>query len=362
MPVGFRGMLLWLAAAATLCAPAAGRAERDPVQIAKAQNATIGLITGDSGGTDARIAADIADILDDPGSLRVLPIRGHGGLQDIADLNFLKGIDVAIVDTGTLAQRDTLPKAGSLQYIAKLYQEEIHVLAADSIKTLSDLGGKPIGIGSDGGNGALTAMAMFGALHINPVLQPVPERAALDLLRRGELAAIVVPGGDPVPLLLEIPPGTGLHFLPVAINAALLEHYLPAKLDPVLYPNLMQANETVDTIASGAVLMTLSAPPDSLRARRVNRFVDMLFARLGRFRGPGNHPKWQEVNPAAQLPGWTRYPEAQGLLTRQADAREKTLRSAFETYLRQSGQAAAGETREALFREYLHWRDEQPAR
>src|SRR3954471_24393845 len=51
-------LLLPLAANAQNTAP-------DPVHVAQAPNATVGLIAGVAGSTDARIAADIATVLDD---------------------------------------------------------------------------------------------------------------------------------------------------------------------------------------------------------------------------------------------------------------------------------------------------------
>src|ERR1700760_2001969 len=66
----------------------------EPVRVASAQNATIGLIADGAGSTDTRIAADLARALDDSDRLRVLPMLGRGSVQNIADLIFLKGVDV----------------------------------------------------------------------------------------------------------------------------------------------------------------------------------------------------------------------------------------------------------------------------
>ncbi len=126
---------------------------------------------------------------------------------------------------------------------------------------------------------------------------------------------MVVIGGKPVPLLQGIEPGTGLHFLPIPLNAQLVDSYLPTSLDHQPYPNLVPAGPPIDTVAVGSVLVTLSTPADTARAKRVNRFVDTLFERFDQFRRPGFHPKWREVNLSAQVQGWTRYPEALSLLT-----------------------------------------------
>jgi len=88
--------------------------------------------------------------------------------------------------------------------------------------------------------------------------------------------------------------------------------------------------------------------------------VDTLFDRFGRFGDTGFHPKWAEVNLFAQFPGWTRYPEAQTLLSKQDQSREANLRSSFDSYLNQTSQSVSGldaNGRQALFQDFLRWRD-----
>ena len=355
-----------LIAGCLLLTPSSVRAQAappDPAAIAQSYNATIGLIGGTSGSTDAQIAADIATVVDDAGKLRVLPMQGNGSIQNIADLIYLKGVDVAIVHADALAQtmqRNAIPKEGSVQYIAKLFEEEVHVLAAKNITSLDSLNGQPVNAGPSGSGTELTASNVFSALHIQPSFQNDTDVRALERLRHGEIAAMVVIGGTPVPLLQTLPPGTGLHFLPVPLNAQLVDLYLPTKLAYQQYPSLVGMDQAIDTVAVGSVLVTLATPSDSLRAKRVNRFVDTLFSRFGKFSDPGFHPKWSVVNLFAQFPGWTRYPEAQTLLAKQDQNREANLRNAFDAYLTQTGQTItdlSNERQQALFRDFLRWRE-----
>lgn len=338
-------------------APAAS----DAVRIASAVNTTIGLIGGGAGSTDARIAADIAQALDDSDKLRVLPILGHESVQNIADLIYLKGVDVAIVHTDALTQTmqsGTIPRENTVQYIAKLFPEEIHILARKEITTLSDLNGKPVAIGAVGSGTEITASTVLDMCHVTPNVVHENQAASLDHLRHGEIAAMFVVGGKPVPLLQGIEAGSQLHFLPIPLNAQLVDSYLPTSIDHQAYPNLVPVGPAVDTVAVGSVLVTLSTPSDSARAKRVNRFVDTLFERFDQFRRPGYHPKWREVSLSAQVQGWVRYPEALGLLRSPTDS---ALRTTFDAYLNQSGQSTSGmdnERRESLFRDFLRWREQ----
>jgi hypothetical protein len=55
-------------------------------------------------------------------------------------------------------------------------------------------------------------------------------------------------------------------------------------------------------------------------AKRVARFVDILFTRIDKLQAPGFDPKWKSINLAATVPGLDRFPAAQEWLNRQARA------------------------------------------
>jgi len=102
--------------------------------------------------TCARFAEDIRNVVNDlrPDGLRVLPVLGVGGLQNLNDVLFLKGIDMGVVDEDNLRllkKRDPLLYANveqRVQYITKLYNSEFHVLARNEIKSYDDLRGKKV--------------------------------------------------------------------------------------------------------------------------------------------------------------------------------------------------------------------------
>src|SRR5947209_19453934 len=85
----------------------------------KALNAnTVTLLTGTIGGTYVQFGADLASVLDDDGNLRVLPIIDRGSVQGVADILFLKGVDLGIVRADTL---DYLEKKGFANNIKKQF-------------------------------------------------------------------------------------------------------------------------------------------------------------------------------------------------------------------------------------------------
>src|ERR1700755_1790906 len=93
--------------------------------------------------TCARFAEDIRNVVNDlrPDGLRVLPVLGVGGLQNLNAFLFLKGIDMGVVDEDNLRllkKRDPLLYANveqRVQYITKLYNSEFQVLVRSDIKT-----------------------------------------------------------------------------------------------------------------------------------------------------------------------------------------------------------------------------------
>ena len=83
----------------------------------------------------------------------------------------------------------------------------------------------------------------------------------------------------------------------------LQEVYLPATLSHEDYPDLIAEGQTIDTIAVGAVLAVFNWAPNSERYRRVAKFTKALFENFDKLLQPPRHPKWKEVNLAAEAAG-----------------------------------------------------------
>jgi TRAP transporter TAXI family solute receptor len=281
----------------------------------RANAGTVGVISGGVDGTYIRIAADLAAVLDDGDRLRVLPIVGRGSVQNISDLMFVRGIDVAIVQSDALAfvrGRRLYPGAEQvIQYITKLYDEEVHVLARQEITRVQDLAGKRVNVDVAGSGTAMTASLIFEALGVAVETANDPQDVALDKLRRGEIAALVYVAGKPARLFSSIPADSGLRFLPLPMTPALIETYLPARLGAEQYPGLVPPDAPVDTLAVGAVMAVYAWPPGTERYRKVATFVEALSSRFENFLRPPRHPKWREVNLEAQVPGWARFSPSQ---------------------------------------------------
>jgi TRAP transporter TAXI family solute receptor len=347
--------------------PAAGSSPTPLVS--RGNDGVVGVITGMEGGTYARTGADLT-ILDDP-SLRVLPTLGKGSLQNLSDILFLRGIDIGFVQADALAyakQHNMFPGlTQNIRYIAKLYDEEVHVLARKDITKLADLAGQRVNVDVAGSGSAMTAEILLDALGVNAKVEHDKQVNGIQKLKNGEIAAIIHVGGAPIPLFADVPGDIGLHFLTVPLNPTLAQTYLPDKFTHDTYPALVPADAPVPTIAVGDVLAVYAWPPRTDRWNNVTRFVTDFFNRFDDFQKPPRHPKWREVNLTAEVPGWTRLREAQDWLDKQNSARTASpaTQVRFNTFLLQANPGVNSKLsdadREKLFQQFVAWDRQQPS-
>lgn len=268
--------------------------------------ASVGMLVSGPGSTSARIATDLDAILARD-FVKVQPVSA------LPDASGAAGADLSLVQADAMGTAK--PKARDrLAYVTRLYNSEVQVLAQAGITDIRQLAGKKVGIDAAGSGTATTAQTIFSRLGIKIVPVDMDQPAALELLRTGDLAATVVVAGKPAPALTDVPAGSGIHLLPIPYDAALEDLYYPARLTAADYPNLLRAGDTVDTVAVGTILAISDAEKGSPRYRRLATFTQAFFKRFGALRDPARHPKWQEVNLAAEVPGWKRFGPAQEAL------------------------------------------------
>ena len=330
------------------------------------------LETGRGSGISVQIAEDLANVIDDGATRRVLPVVGKGGLKNLTDLELLRGIDLTILQDDVMnyaRQQNLSPGIESrITYIAKLYNEEFHLLARTDIKTIADLANQKVNSDVRGGGTEITTTRLFGLLNIPIVTTNDDSGVALDKLRRGEIAAMALVSGRPAPVFRDLIAEKNLHFISIPLNTAITATYVPARITAEDYPALIQYDHPVDTIAVGAVLFVANLQPDSDRYRNVVNFVDAFFTGFQSLLMPGHHPKWHEVNIAAELPGWRRFPPAADWLQRNAPAagepNEQALKAIFARFVDERQQAGGGtpltqQQKDELFSQFERWQKGQ---
>jgi hypothetical protein len=140
------------------------------------------------------------------------------------------------------------------------------------------------------------------------------------------------------------------------------DYYTLGEFEAKDYPSLIAEGQNVNTIAVPAVLAVFNWPKGSDRYRRVERFVERLFAKWDSFQAAPRHPKWRDVNLAATVPGWTRWSVAEQIFERMRSSRE-ALSLDFQSFLGKGTNAPQSEAdRDALFRQFLQWHEQQRGR
>jgi uncharacterized protein len=331
-------------------------------------NWTIGIVGGLIDGTYMRFADEMAKVLDDGDNLRVLPIVSYGAASNLEDLIYLRGVDLAITQSDVFEYFRTERKTPNLQnrvhYVVRLPIAELHILAKTDIRSIEDLRGKKVNFGPAGSGSSLTGTIAFQRLGVQVEQVLIDQQRALQKLQSGEVAALVRVVGKPVEFFTRIPRNSGLHLVPVPFTKTFADYYTLGELDAKDYPALIAEGQKVDTIAVPTVLAVFNWPKGGDRHRRIERFVEQLFTKWDQFQQPPRHPKWRDVNLAATVPGWTRYFVAEQMLERfrgNAFAGKEELARDFQTFLsRADGTAPQNQPdREALFRQFLQWREKQ---
>ena len=113
--------------------------------------------------------------------LRLLPIAGAGAAQNAEDVMLTRGIDFGILQTDVLddiKQKPPFPGVEKyLQYITKLYDRQVQILAGPDVQSIDDLRGKKVNYGLRDSGTYTTATAIFKALGVEPERQAYPIRS-----------------------------------------------------------------------------------------------------------------------------------------------------------------------------------------
>jgi len=330
---------------------------------------TVGIAGGLLSGTYMRFVDEMTSVLNDGDNLRILPIVSYGAASNLDDLLYLRGVDAAVTQSDVFeyfrTQRKTPNLERRVQYIIRLPIAELHILARNDVQSLEDLRGKKVNFGPAGTGASLTGTIVFQRLGINVEQVLIDQPTALQKLQSGQVDAIARVIPKPIDFFGKIPQSAGLHLVNIPFTKTFEDLYTLGEFNKQDYPNLLQGQDRIDTIAVPAVLAVFNWPKNTDRYARVDRFIQYLFSRWDALQHPPYHPKWRDVNLAATVPGWTRFSAADDLLQQiQAQQQQKQQQRAdFDTFLsHQPKMPASDADREELFRKFIQWQAQAQAR
>ena len=281
-------------------------------------NWTIGLAGGLLEGAPIHFATEIARVVNDGGTMHVLPVVTRGPTENVNDLLYLRGIDAAIINSDSLDEyKSQVPMIRErISYLISLFPSELHIFVRPEIKSLADLAGKKVNFNTQGTAAAYSGPLIFSRLGVEVDKMFIPHPLALEQMKRGEIAAVVFVTSKPVDAFVKGKWEGGYKFLPVEFGPKFEDYYLATSLESSDYPNLISKGERIPTISVPTILAAYNWRPSSPRYRKVARFVDELFGRIDKLKAPGFDPKWKEVDVTSRVPGLDRFQAAQEWLDR----------------------------------------------
>ena len=321
---GMLAALLLTTAVADSQQPRVKRSAYEAELFKKLNEAAIGIAAGQLEGAPLRFATELGRVVDDGDKLRILPVVTRGPFENVHDLLYVRGVDAAIINGDVF---EHFKKDGRIadiekrvQFITHLFPSEVHVFVRPEVKSLEDLAGKPVNFNTQGTAAAYSGPIIFERLGIKVDARFVPHPVALaEMAKSAKYAAVIFVSAKPLDPFLKRKWPEGFRFLSVPLTEKLEEYYLPATLEAADYPDLIPAAKSIDTIAVPTVLAVYAWPKGTERHAAITRFVDRIFQRLPVLQTePGYHPKWRELNLAANVPGWQRFRPVQDKLAAMA--------------------------------------------
>jgi TRAP transporter TAXI family solute receptor len=338
--------------------------------VAKINNWTVGLASGLPEGTFIRFGAEIARNLNDGDELRVIPMITYGATDNVKDLLYLKGVDVAFTNADVLEHFKTVEKIPNIEkrinYISGMYIGHIHVLVRSDINSLQDLAGKKVSFHTPGAGASVSAPILFQRLGIKVEPVFVNNAIALEQMKTGELAGLVNTGGKPQELFTKFKNDLGYKFLSIPFDK-FEDLYVPSVFTSEDYPTYIKPGEKVESLGVPVVLAVYNWSRENDRFRRIQRFIEYFVDRFDGFQKPPYHPAWKTINLAAKVPGWNRYWVAEEKLKQVAAAKPPPVstRPIDLQLARQQAQRAAPNDaveQERLFQQFLEWNRAQTKR
>jgi TRAP transporter TAXI family solute receptor len=332
---------------------------------------TVTVISGNPNGTYLYLAYDMSAVLDDGNELRILPVIGKGGYQNVMDVLHLRGVDLCITQSNIMTYLKKTGEMGPnienrLAFITRLYNEEMHILAGPGIESVKELNGKKVNFSDVGSGTQFSTRLIFELLGIKATEINVGQADGYQMVKSGEIAATVLIAGKPTGSFAKFKLEPGMKLLPVAYTEVLEQDYFPAKLTSEDYPALVPKGTSIETVAVASVLAAYNWPRDTDRYRRVTTFIDAFFAKFPEFQKPARHAKWREANINSALKGWKRFPAAEEWLARNAGKQASTASTAIDPGIvrAQAAKAAPNDpaAQERLFQEFMEWAKSQGKR
>lgn len=260
--------------------------------------------TGSSSGTYSRMFKEFAAVCKD--QITQIEMPSTGSVQNM-DRILANEVNATIVQTDVLYYRARNEDLSNIKTLFALYPEEVHVVALKEsvIKEggTMGIGAKPAQINDVGALAGRNVAAWGGSFVTAQVIRLQTEiaftvietdgfKTAIDMLNKGQVAAIIMVGGQPMSDIASLTAQYKLLPFTDLTIGKLKSVYVPAKLN---YSNMGQGGQGIPTVATEALFVT--------RAYKTQKYVESLAALRACFKAnvddlaetTGTHKKWASV-------------------------------------------------------------------
>ena len=268
----------------------------------------VGIIAARRQGTMTELAEDLRETLESD-DLRIVPILGRGSIGNVQDLLFLRGVDLALVQSDVLnfyLEQGIEPEiASKIRYLATIGPQKAHLLTRLDITSIDQLNGRRVNIGRVNTGSFMSASQLIQALGLEVIPENYGHKKALKLLKSGEIDAMFRMGGAPIPGMLNAKAADGLHLIDIPADRIATEAYQPATLTPEEYPDLVQT--PVQSVEVKTLLASYNWPKNHPRYVNVAKFNEALINNREALMSGAFHPAWQELNTNGTVSGWRKF-------------------------------------------------------
>src|SRR5215831_7910925 len=248
------------------------------------------------------------------GKMRVLPIAGRGAAANVRDLLYLRGIDLAILNSDVLAFLDETrqyPDARRrIRYVTHLLDQQVYLFVRKQFDAIEDLRGRKLVVLSAGGSSHTTAITLFGLQKIEITLEALGFDAVLDDAALGKVDGALLLSGELGRLRLTARMLQEFRLLPIPMTPVLRKAYLPAIVEANEIATTLAGAAKLETIAVSTLLAVFDWAPSHSRYSNVVKFITTFFAAIPQLRKESSASIWWQLDINSRPPGWTRYAAA----------------------------------------------------
>jgi len=162
-------------------------------------------------------------------------VQGYSAYQNVRDVYYLRGIDMAFTRTNILnrwRRSGEIPNLDQkIVYILKVANVEENIIVRSDIDSIEPLRGKKVNFNQLGSGTQMSARDIFRAFGVGIEETNLSVGDALQKLKDGEITAVVATAGKPSPVLRRLKQSEGYRIVPIPLEDSLIGDYLPATLE-----------------------------------------------------------------------------------------------------------------------------------